>query len=189
MQRSESAPYGSFTIDVEIYKPDLGKNKRSVFSVSPKRAISRFFGSLRHITLCMLVPVGALNLLHTPLQTLFEHRHSIFSHRLRLADSAHSLMVLSIMDTMSSLLLFLHVPQACLSAYTIYLSSIVIPKLQRYEEKSEKAAEYSNFAEQQLHTTRTTQTSGALTVSRLAALIISWHLPVLAYVLWNLFRT
>jgi hypothetical protein len=37
MQRSESAPYGSFTIDVEIYKPDLGNNKRSVFSASPKR--------------------------------------------------------------------------------------------------------------------------------------------------------
>jgi hypothetical protein len=77
------------------------------------------------------------------------------------------------MNTMSAFLPLLHVPQACLSAYIIYLSSVVVPKLQRYEEKSEKAAEYSNFAEQQLHKTRTTQTSGALTVSWLIALIMS----------------
>lgn len=70
------------------------------------------------------------------------------------------------METVSALLPLLHLPQACLSAYTIYLSSIVVPKLQRYEEKSEKAAEWSNTAEHQLHKTRTTQTSGALTVGR-----------------------
>ena len=68
------------------------------------------------------------------------------------------------MDTVSALLALLHLSQACLSAYTIYLSSIVVPKLQRYEEKAEKAAEYSNLVEDQLHQTRTTQTSGALTV-------------------------
>jgi hypothetical protein len=68
------------------------------------------------------------------------------------------------MDTVPALLLLLHLPQACLSAYTVYLSSIVVPKLQRYEERTEKAAEYSNIAEDQLHKTRTTQASGALTV-------------------------
>jgi hypothetical protein len=78
----------------------------------------------------------------------------------------------SIMDTMSALLPILHVPQACLSAYTIYLSSIAVPKLQRYEERSEKAAEYSNVAEHQLHKTRTTQTSGAIAVSRLSTPVL-----------------
>jgi len=71
---------------------------------------------------------------------------------------------------MSNFLLLLHVPQACLSAYSIYLSSITIPKLRRYEEKAEKAAQYSNVAEHQLHKTITTQTSGVLTVSRLISL-------------------
>jgi hypothetical protein len=76
------------------------------------------------------------------------------------------------MYTMSALLPLLHVPQTCLSAYTIYLSSITVPKLQRYEEKSKKAAEYSDVAEHQLHKTRTTQTSGALTVSRPPTLLL-----------------
>ena len=69
------------------------------------------------------------------------------------------------MGTLSALFPLLHVPQAFLSAYIIYLSSITIPKLQRYEAMSEKAAQYSSTAEHQLQKTRTTQTSGALTVS------------------------
>lgn len=81
------------------------------------------------------------------------------------------------MDTLSGLLILLFVPQACLSAYTIYLSSIIIPKLRQYEEKSEKAAQYSSTAERQLHKTRTTQTSGALAVSRLNALIHCGLIP------------
>ena len=86
------------------------------------------------------------------------------------------------MDTMSAFLPLLHAPQACLSAYVVYLSSIAVPKLQQYEEKSEKAAQYSNAAEHQLHKTRTTQTSGALTVSRLGALMRLRTCSVLAFV-------
>ncbi len=70
------------------------------------------------------------------------------------------------MPTISAVLLpLLHVSQACLSAYTLYLASLTIPKLQQYEETSEKAAKYSNTAEHQLHKTRMTQASGALTTT------------------------
>ncbi len=58
----------------------------------------------------------------------------------------------------------LHALQASLSAYTLYLSSIAIQNLQKYEKTSKKAAKYSNTAEQQLYKTRTTQASGALSV-------------------------
>ena len=92
------------------------------------------------------------------------------------------------MDTLSALLPLLHIPQACLSAYTIYLSSITIPKLQQYQEKSEKAAQYSSTAEHQLHKTRTTHTSGALTVSRLITPIHLGSYPVLVWNFGNLFR-
>ena len=81
---------------------------------------------------------------------------------------------------MSNFLPLLHVPQACLSVYSIYLSSIAVPKLQRYEEKAEKAAQYSNVAEHQLHKTITTQTSGVLTVSRLIGLVLLWSNSILA---------
>lgn len=59
----------------------------------------------------------------------------------------------------------LHVPQVLLSAYGLYVSYISITNLRQYEEKSEKAAEWSSAAEHQLHKTRTTQASGAITVS------------------------
>lgn len=62
------------------------------------------------------------------------------------------------------LLSVLHALQASFSAYTLYLSSISIRNLQKYEETSKKAAKYSNIAEQQLHKTRTTQASAALSV-------------------------
>lgn len=52
-----------------------------------------------------------------------------------------------------------------LSAYGLYLCKENITRLQQYEEASEKAAEWSNTAAQRLHKTRTTQTSGTLTVS------------------------
>ena len=51
-----------------------------------------------------------------------------------------------------------------LSAYGLYLCKENITRLQQYEEASEKAAEWSNTAAQRLHKTRTTQTSGTLTV-------------------------
>lgn len=60
------------------------------------------------------------------------------------------------------------VPQlafACaLSGYGLYLSYKNITALQQYEKTSEKAAEWSNTAAQRLHKTRTTQTSGTVTL-------------------------
>jgi hypothetical protein len=53
---------------------------------------------------------------------------------------------------------------SALSAYGLYLSYQNITRLQQYEEKSEKAAEWSNMAAQRLHKTRSTQTSGTVTV-------------------------
>jgi hypothetical protein len=53
-----------------------------------------------------------------------------------------------------------------LSTYGLYLCKENITRLQQYEEKSEKAAEWSNTAAQRLHKTRTTQTSGTLSVRR-----------------------
>jgi hypothetical protein len=54
---------------------------------------------------------------------------------------------------------------AVLSTYGLYLCKENITRLQQYEETSEKAAEWSNTAAQRLHKTRTTQTSGTLSVS------------------------
>jgi hypothetical protein len=51
------------------------------------------------------------------------------------------------------------------SAYGLQLSYANITRLQQYEEQSEKAAEWSNKAAQRLHKTRTTQTSGTVTVT------------------------
>ena len=65
---------------------------------------------------------------------------------------------------MDVILTLLHVSQASLSVYTLFLSALIIPKLQQYEAKSEKAAEYSNAAEHQLYKTRTTQASGVIAV-------------------------
>jgi hypothetical protein len=59
----------------------------------------------------------------------------------------------------------IHALQVALSARSLYLASISISNLQEYEETSEKAAEYSNTAERQLHKTRTTQASGTGAVS------------------------
>jgi hypothetical protein len=70
----------------------------------------------------------------------------------------------------TALLSILHALQASFSAYTLYLSSISIRNLQKYEETSKKAAKYSSIAEQQLHKTRTTQASSALSVFSLSPL-------------------
>lgn len=53
---------------------------------------------------------------------------------------------------------------SALSAYGLYLCKENITRLQQYEEQSEKAAEWSNTAAERLHKTRTTQTSGTLSV-------------------------
>ncbi|CAO2653315.1 Nn.00g027260.m01.CDS01 [Neocucurbitaria sp. VM-36] len=61
-----------------------------------------------------------------------------------------------------------HIPQllltSALSTYGLYLSYQNITRLQQYEKQSEKAAEWSNTAAQRLHKTRTTQTSGTVTL-------------------------
>lgn len=53
---------------------------------------------------------------------------------------------------------------SALSTYGLYLSYRNITRLQQYEKQSEKAAEWSSTAAQRLHKTRSTQTSGTLTV-------------------------
>ena len=53
---------------------------------------------------------------------------------------------------------------SALSAYGLILSYQNITRLQQYEKQSEKAAEWSNTAAQRLHKTRSTQTSGTVTV-------------------------
>ena len=66
---------------------------------------------------------------------------------------------------MASLVGILHATQAASSAYGIYLSYHSITSLRRYEEKSEKAAKWSNTAGHQLYKTRVTQASGLGAVS------------------------
>ena len=51
-----------------------------------------------------------------------------------------------------------------LSSYGLYLSYHNIWRLQEYEEQSEKAAEWSNTVAERLRKTRSTQTSGTVTV-------------------------
>ncbi|TVY13821.1 hypothetical protein LARI1_G008551 [Lachnellula arida] len=76
---------------------------------------------------------------------------------------------------MASLFLrILHLGQAAFSAYNIYLSSISISNLQKYEETSKKAARYSKEAARQLHKTRTTQASSEIAV--LTTLLTSAYL-------------
>ncbi|EPE27894.1 hypothetical protein GLAREA_04685 [Glarea lozoyensis ATCC 20868] len=65
-------------------------------------------------------------------------------------------------STIQPVLSIIYSLQAAFSAYSLYLASISIQNLQKYEEKSEKAAEWSNTAEKQLHKSRTTQASGTL---------------------------
>ena len=57
-----------------------------------------------------------------------------------------------------------HAAQAILSCYGLYHSYQCIMKLRQYEERSKKAAKYSNIAAEQLYRTRTTQASAAIAV-------------------------
>ncbi|RMZ69873.1 methyltransferase domain-containing [Pyrenophora seminiperda CCB06] len=66
---------------------------------------------------------------------------------------------------------------SALSAYGLLLSYQNITRLQQYEAKSEKAAEWSNTAAHMLHKTRTTQASG--TVTLLTSLLTSTALILL----------
>ncbi|KAK0639856.1 hypothetical protein B0T16DRAFT_463494 [Cercophora newfieldiana] len=57
---------------------------------------------------------------------------------------------------------------ACTSAYSLYHSSLSIPKLRKYEAKAEKAAKWSNTAEKRLWDTRYTVGAGfAMTLTSL----------------------
>ena len=80
-----------------------------------------------------------------------------------LIEASQAVQAILQIDAVRVFLPLLHLPQACLSACTVFLSSIVVPKLQHYEEKTQEAVEYANIVKDQLHKTRTTQTSGALT--------------------------
>jgi hypothetical protein len=54
---------------------------------------------------------------------------------------------------------------AVISAYATWVSARSIPKLQKYEEKAQKAAEWSRTAEKRLWDTRYTVGAGLVTVS------------------------
>lgn len=77
------------------------------------------------------------------------------------------------------LLQLLHVTQIALVAYGGQHAYVAIRNLRKYEEKSEKAAQYSSEAARQLRTTRTTMALGAVTllVSGLAALLLAARGP------------
>lgn len=57
-----------------------------------------------------------------------------------------------------------HAVQTCVGAYTGLFSAMAIYNLKQREEQTERAAQYSTTAANQLHKTRTTQTSGAVAV-------------------------
>ncbi|KAH7402364.1 hypothetical protein DE146DRAFT_788051 [Phaeosphaeria sp. MPI-PUGE-AT-0046c] len=63
-----------------------------------------------------------------------------------------------------------------LSTYGLFLSYQNITRLQQYEQQSEKAAEWSNTAAEHLHKTRTTQTSGTISLltSFLTPLVLTY---------------
>lgn len=62
---------------------------------------------------------------------------------------------------LSPLLPLLHLGQAALAGYAGQHSYNAIIRLQKYEEQTKKAAQYSDTAGDQLKKTRTTQAAGA----------------------------
>ncbi|KAF4535945.1 Methyltransferase domain-containing protein [Lasiodiplodia theobromae] len=72
---------------------------------------------------------------------------------------------------MDKVLPVIHLVQAAGSAYTLYFCFVSIKALKQYEKQSEKAAEYSATAAEQLHKTRTTQ--GNALVTALTSLLTS----------------
>ncbi|KAI9653734.1 MAG: hypothetical protein M1821_006928 [Bathelium mastoideum] len=66
---------------------------------------------------------------------------------------------------MASLILrIMHLGQAAVAGYGLYLSYISITNLQKYEKRSEQAARHSRSAADQLFKTRTTQGAGAIAI-------------------------
>jgi len=68
------------------------------------------------------------------------------------------------MSTYTTLVYLIHAAQAATSAYGLYCVYVSGTNLQKYEDKTERAAKYSNTAEHQLHKTRVTQASGGAAV-------------------------
>ncbi|KAL3419884.1 hypothetical protein PVAG01_08383 [Phlyctema vagabunda] len=64
----------------------------------------------------------------------------------------------------SGILSVLHTVQSTFAAYNLYVGTQTVSNLLEYEEKSKKAAEYSNVAENQLYKTRTTQATSIASV-------------------------
>ncbi len=58
----------------------------------------------------------------------------------------------------------MYASQAIISCWGAFQSVNAVTNLQKYEKTSEKLAEWSDTAKEHLHKTRTTQTTGALTV-------------------------
>ncbi|KAF2650314.1 hypothetical protein K491DRAFT_720859 [Lophiostoma macrostomum CBS 122681] len=63
------------------------------------------------------------------------------------------------------------------SAYALNISYETITRLQKYEEQSEKAAEWSNTAAERLRKTRTTQGSGAISIATSVVTALTLLLP------------
>ncbi|KAF2230950.1 hypothetical protein EV356DRAFT_535905 [Viridothelium virens] len=72
------------------------------------------------------------------------------------------------------ILRFLHLAQAGIAGYGLYVSSISITNLQKYEKRTKQAAKYSQSAADQLYKTRTTQSAGAVAI--LISLLTSLYL-------------
>jgi hypothetical protein len=65
---------------------------------------------------------------------------------------------------MTAFMRIVHLGQALLSGYGALHSYLAVTNLQKYEKTSEKLAEWSKDAANELHKTRTTQTTAALAV-------------------------
>jgi cytochrome c-type biogenesis protein CcmH/NrfG len=65
---------------------------------------------------------------------------------------------------MTAFMRIVHLGQALLSSYGALHSYLAVTNLQKYESTSEKLAEWSKDAANELHKTRTTQTTAALAV-------------------------
>jgi hypothetical protein len=61
--------------------------------------------------------------------------------------------------------LLLHLTESGISGYALFHAFNAIPKLQKWESQSQRAAKYSNTAAAQLERTKATETVGVLAVS------------------------
>jgi len=87
---------------------------------------------------------------------------SVHPSKLHTQTSQHE--TSSTQQTMTAFMRLIHLGQALLSGYGALHSYIAVTNLQKYEKTSEKLAEWSKDAANELHKTRTTQTTAALAV-------------------------